>query len=69
MPVYVALNSDPGWTAPAPSFKSVHRTLDGAKRALYPDHENFRDAFRESRPGVWTGPDGYGEIRMVEVKE
>lgn len=69
--VYIALNSVPDYTAPAPSFKSVHHTLEGAILALYPDREDFRIAFSPSRyvPDTWNGPDGFGTVKRVEIKE
>jgi hypothetical protein len=65
--IYAAFNSVPDYTAPAPSLRSLHESLDGAKKALYPDREDFRNSFREYKPGVWDGPDGFGLIRLMEV--
>lgn len=70
MKLYVALNSVPDYNAPAPSFKSVHETLEGAIAALYPDSEKFQKAFVKSRyykENIWIGPDGFGEVREVEL--
>lgn len=72
MKVYAAYRSVPDYTAPSPSLVSLHKTLEGAKRALYPDREDFRQAFRKANKPLqdtWIGPDGFGEIRLMEVKD
>lgn len=72
MDVYVALNSVPDYHAPAPSFKSVHRTLDGAILAVYPKAENerFRKMFRKwPNADVWEGPDGFGMVKLVQLQD
>ncbi len=71
MEVYVALNSSPDYSAPAPSFKSVHDTLEGAIHALYPDRADFQMVFRKWPSGlgeVWEGPDGFGMVKKVTVQ-
>lgn len=65
MKVFVALNAVPDYSAPSPSFRSVHLTLEGAKRSLFPGRDPV--SWRMWRDGIWAGPDGYGEIREVEV--
>lgn len=74
MKVYVALNSTPDFSSPAPSFNSVHATFAAAARALFPDRLDFQESFASrstsaaGRPEVWIGPDGFGEIREVELE-
>lgn len=71
MIVYAAFVSAPDYTAPPPSLKSLHTSLEGAISALYPDRPDFQVKFRESgyRTGEWIGPDGFGLVRRMEVKE
>lgn len=70
MDVYVAFNSVSDYTAPAPSFHSVHMTLDDAIHALYPDRKDFQLQFTQStRKDTWNGPDGFGMVRKVELQE
>lgn len=70
MDVYVALNSVPDYNAPAPSFKSVHMTLEDAIRSLYPDRKDFQLQFTPgSQKDTWNGPDGFGMVRKVELQE
>lgn len=68
--VYAAFRSVPDYTAPSPPLKSLHRTLEGALHSLYPDREDFRNAFRHTStdPDEWEGPDGFGLIRLMEVE-
>lgn len=66
--VYAAFNSTPDYHGRGPSLKSLHETFEGAVRSLYPDREDFQAAFRETLPGEWDGPDGFGLVRIVEVQ-
>ena len=66
MEVYVALNSTPDYTSPAPSFHSVHTTLSGAISALYPKKDV---TFSFVGKGVWDGPDGFGMVKRVVVQD
>lgn len=70
MKVYVALNSVPDYSARAPSFKSVHKTFEGAAKSLFPNREDYQKSFRQSstNPDSWYGPDGFGTIKLVEVQ-
>lgn len=65
MQVYVALRSVPDYSAPAPSFKSVHLSLKGAIDSLYPNSDY--DFHKWPGKDVWEGPDGFGMIKLVEV--
>ncbi len=69
--VYAAYRSVPDYTAPAPPLVSLHKSLDGAIKALYPDREDFRESFTKSHyvANMWNGPDGFGMVRMLEVNE
>lgn len=71
MEVYAAFRSVPDYHAPSPALLSLHETLDGAIKALYPDNEGFRNAFtkwsRSTRGETWEGPDGFGLVRKMEV--
>ena len=70
MQVYAAFKSIPDYHGPPPTLVSLHETLVGAMKALYPDesHERFRNMFTERRSGVWEGPDGFGLVRLMEVQ-
>lgn len=67
--VYAAFKSVPDYHAPAPPLKSLHLTLEGAIHALYPNRADFRNSFKEFSPGRWEGPDGFGMVERLEVKE
>jgi hypothetical protein len=67
--LYAAFSSVPDYSAPAPTFLSVHRTLEGAKRALYPDDKYHETFTYRVKAMYWEGPDGFGLIRRVEVKD
>jgi hypothetical protein len=71
MEVYVALKSVPDYTqAPWAPFHSVHTTLEGAIKALYPDRKDFQSQFKKWPTNkVWEGPDGFGMVKLVEVQE
>lgn len=66
--VYAAFRSVPDYSAGAPPLISVHKTLEGAKRALYPNnnYEFITDGYNLNE---WIGPDGFGLIRLMEIKE
>jgi hypothetical protein len=70
--VYAAFRSVPDYTAPTPPLLSLHETLGGAIKALYPDRQDFRDAFRMERSPngerYWNGPDGFGLVKEMVVK-
>lgn len=67
--VYVALNSTPDYSSGGiATFRSVHRTFEGATAALYPVNTAHQESFMPSaREGIWFGPDGFGEIRLVNL--
>lgn len=71
--VYVAFRSSPDYNAAAPPIVGLYATLEGAIEALYPGETDqarrFRSQFRESSYAscVWIGPDGFGEVRLMEV--
>lgn len=66
--VYAAFRSAPDYTAPPPSLVSLHKTLGGAINALYPDKAyNFTKSTRFEN--VWVGPDGFGQIKLLEIKD
>jgi hypothetical protein len=67
MRVFAAYRSVPDYTAGPASLLSLHETLEGAIHALYPDREDFRAAFREEANYSWTGPDGFGSVKEMEV--
>lgn len=73
MEVYAAFKSVPDYYAGSPPLVSLHKTLDGAVKALYPDNEDFQNSFRAWTSSItgptWEGPDGFGLIRLLEVKE
>jgi hypothetical protein len=68
MDIYAAFNSAPDYSAPPPSLKSLHLTLEGAKKSLYPDREDFQNSFRQIN-GDWHGPDGFGLVKLMSVKD
>lgn len=65
MLIYVAMNSEPDWTSHGPRFKSVHKTLEGAIKSLYPKGADFRQYDKCE----WIGPDGFGLIRLVKLED
>lgn len=66
MEVFAAFRSVPDYSAPSPSLKSLHLTLDGAILSLYPDGKaEFR---KWAGHEVWEGPDGFGLIKKMEVE-
>jgi hypothetical protein len=69
MEVFAAYRSVPDYHAGPAPLKSLHETLDGAIKALYPDREDFRALFRKSHyvADTWIGPDGFGEVKKMEV--
>lgn len=71
MHVYIAMNSNPDWYSPGPTFKSVHKTLDGAIRSLYPEGRyDFRPSSGDNNGTTsWVGPDGFGFIRLVTLED
>lgn len=70
MKVYAAFRSVPDYHASSAPLVSLHHSLEGAKIALYPDKPVFRDMFTKSTfvTDSWHGPDGFGSIRIIEVK-
>lgn len=68
MKVYAAFRSVPDYTAGPAPLVSIHLSLHGAIDALYPNEQStFTERrFRDRR--IWTGPDGFGEVREMEVK-
>jgi hypothetical protein len=67
MRVFAAFHSTPDYHGKGPSLKSLHYSLEGAIASLYPKmNYNF-----QKWPGkdVWEGPDGFGLIKLFEVKE
>jgi hypothetical protein len=70
MQVFAAFRSVPDYHAGPAPFVSVHETLGGAIKALYPDNVKYQEAFRKwanSRMDTWEGPDGFGLVRKIEV--
>ena len=68
MTVFAAIRSVPDYHANSGALVSLHRTFQGAKKALYPEQDyNFIQS--GTNPNVFTGPDGFGEIRRMEVVE
>lgn len=68
--VYAAFRSVPDYHAGPAPLVSLHRTWEGAARALYPEGDEYQSLFhRWTNKKVWQGPDGFGLIRLMEVKE
>lgn len=71
--VYAAFRSVPDYTAPSPPLHSLHETLEGAIKALYPNEseERLRAMFTKSTysKDTWNGPDGFGMVRLIEVEK
>jgi hypothetical protein len=66
MKVYAAFRTSPDYHSSGAFLVSIHLSKYGAINALYPDKQyEFSPVF--SRRGVWTGPDGFGEVREIEV--
>lgn len=69
--VYAAFYTTPDYTSSGGSLKSIHKTLEGAIASLYPESAAHRADFRKSvhtTRNIWTGPDGFGEVREMEVQ-
>lgn len=72
--VYAAFHSVPDFSGPPPSLVSLHETFDGAFKALYPKPEQarYKEALEKSfRPEhkTYYGPEGYGLIRIMSIKD
>lgn len=67
--IFAALHSVPDYSAGHPPLVGVSHSLQGAIDLLYPGQNLTLAQFREStvRPGCWNGPDGYGEVRRLEI--
>lgn len=66
--VYAAYRSVPDFHARPPAVHSLHLTLDGAIKSLYPDRPDFQQSFRKVAGAErWEGPDGFGSVERVEV--
>lgn len=76
--VYAAFRSSPDYASSPTTLVSLHETLDGATMALYPETKQTnnlrsRKAFTRGitisgADSWWTGPDGYGLIKLMEIK-
>lgn len=69
--VYAAFNSNPDFTSGTGALISIHDSLDGAIKALYPNNPQYWDQFRKSSyPTIpqWIGPDGFGRVEERELK-
>ena len=63
--VYAAFYSTPDYSGRGPTLLSLHCTLEGAIKALYPDGDyDFRKWEGED---IWEGPDGFGLIKLLPI--
>lgn len=67
MDVFVLTNQTPDWTSQTGSPKSIHRTLDGAKKAAFDG--KYTGEWTTTNGIRWIGPDGFGSIIKMEVKD
>lgn len=68
MDIYAAIDNVPDYSAGHGALAGVATTLERAIKILYPDQQyEFQPS--TSRKDVWYGPDGFGEIRKLELQE
>lgn len=68
MDVYAAIHTVPDYQAGHGALAGVATTLEQAIKILYPEQQyEFRPS--STRENVWIGPDGFGEIRKLELQE
>lgn len=66
--VYGAFLSGPVGSDHPPSLLSLHKTFEGAKKALYPNKDyEFKPSSYLS--DSWNGPDGCGLIMLLEIQQ